>query len=119
MRRAFACALALAALAPGDTMARLDPPGVTAVVREARPSLESVSYATVVIVFSNATARRVRVTSYEVVWSGGRHRVRGTKLALEPGEARHHRVRVPPASGDLNALLGDAAHARVERVEVR
>jgi hypothetical protein len=100
-------------------MSEPDSAEVQAVVRHARPSLESVPYATVVIGFANRGAARVDVRAYDLVWPEGRFSVTDSKIALGPGEARDFTVRVPVASGNIDALIADATRARVERLETR
>ena len=93
--------------------------GVKALVREGRPSLESVPYALVVVTFSNSTPKQLHVRGYDIVWPKGRFTVSGSELVLDPGASKDWNVRVPASAGDIDALVATPADARVESIDAK
>jgi hypothetical protein len=94
-------------------------PAVTGTVQKVLPSLESAFYATVVIEMRNGTPRPVSITRYRLEWPGGLYVGTTESLELAAGASRGWRVRVPPSSGDLKALLEKPESARVIILETR
>jgi hypothetical protein len=126
---AFACrlfALAVGALAgcsgchqPAKSSGGAPAEDVTAVIREAGPSRESIMYATVVVVFSNHAARPLRVVRYEITWPSGKFDGTGPEQPIDAGGTRTWTVRIMPDKGDLDSLLANPTKAQVSVLEAR
>lgn len=81
-------------------------------VIEVRPSLESIPYRRLVIVFEN-TSRQARVVKrYTVKWPGGSKSFSPPPFTLNASGSAHRTLKVFPDAGDLDKLT--AASARVQ-----
>ena len=78
------------------------------------PSLESVPYSSVKIVFDNPMHRLCTVKSYTLTWSGGKKTIDDKSFDVPGGEKRQRSLRVHPNDGDLATLTKEAA-----KVEIR
>ena len=82
------------------------------------PSLESVDYASAVLIFRNGGPAAVRVRRYRVVWDGGSFTGSPRDLVLAAGGTREWRVRIDHSHGNVDRLLRGTSPACVDVLEV-